>query len=114
MKKPWGNHFVLGKLRGVKVKILVINSFNRLSQQRHNFRSEFWIVLYGRGLFEVDRMLYVGKKFSKFKIRQGSIHRISNMNIRKLVILEFQFGKVLDENDIERYHDEYGRSGGNV
>ena len=41
-------------------------------------------------------------------IPRGSVHRAKGGD-EDLVILEVQHGDVLDENDIERLQDDYGR-----
>ena len=41
-------------------------------------------------------------------ISRGSVHRAKGGD-EDLVILEVQHGDVLDENDIERLQDDYGR-----
>ena len=42
-------------------------------------------------------------------IPQGSKHRLANKAATKLIIIEFWYGDILDENDIERFEDIYER-----
>jgi mannose-6-phosphate isomerase len=39
----------------------------------------------------------------------GDVHRIENPGSDELVFIEVQHGERLDENDIERIEDDYGR-----
>ena len=36
-------------------------------------------------------------------------HRLENPEKKTLVVYEIQFGGIIDENDISRYEDNYGR-----
>ena len=53
-----------------------------------------------------QRALSVGQHVD---IAVGEIHRLANRTAEALEIVEVQFGDVLDENDIERLQDDYGR-----
>ena len=44
------------------------------------------------------------------EIPKGSKHRLANPGEHPLVIVEVQIGDNLDEGDIIRYEDEYGRA----
>ncbi|MCX7998006.1 MAG: hypothetical protein N3A69_03515, partial [Leptospiraceae bacterium] len=39
----------------------------------------------------------------------GSLHRIENPGKIPLEIIEVQIGEYLEEDDIERFEDDYGR-----
>ena len=41
----------------------------------------------------------------------GDLHRISNKGSERLIFIEVGIGLCLDENDIERIEDVYGRVG---
>ena len=43
-------------------------------------------------------------------IAAGSVHRLANIGSGPLTVIEVQCGKRLDEADIERLDDAYGRS----
>ena len=40
----------------------------------------------------------------------GSAHRLANPHDELLVVIEIQRGKYLDDDDIERLEDDYGRA----
>ena len=42
-------------------------------------------------------------------IQRGAKHRIKNIGENTAVMIEVQFGDEIDENDIKRYDDKYGR-----
>ena len=44
------------------------------------------------------------------KIGREVVHRIENPGPELLVLIEVQTGERLDENDIVRFRDDYGRS----
>ena len=81
-----------------------------LSLQKHNFRSEHWVVVSGNAKVEIDsKEKFLSKNQSTY-IPQGSIHRLSNPYKTPLKIVEVQSGKYLGEDDIIRYEDRYGRN----
>jgi mannose-6-phosphate isomerase-like protein (cupin superfamily) len=43
------------------------------------------------------------------EIPKGTKHRLSNIGQTTLVIIEVQLGDKIDEDDITRYEDKYGR-----
>ena len=47
-ERPWGYYRVLHEVPGMKVKELTVNPGQALSMQRHQNRSEYWIVSEGR------------------------------------------------------------------
>ena len=46
-KRPWGSYTVLNKGTGFKVKLVEVAPGKRLSLQKHNYRSEHWVVVEG-------------------------------------------------------------------
>jgi|GEM_PF-2022897 len=102
------------------LKILDINSEQKLSVQNHAQRGEFWYVLTGKVVG------YIGQKYdsvedtvrnleavtlsagSSLSIPVGMVHSLENRSEKTAQLLELSFGKY-DENDIVRYADIYGR-----
>ena len=75
----------------------------------HKNRSENWIVVKGKAKVEIDQKIqYLSKNQSAY-IPLGALHRLSNPSETPLIIIEVQSGKTLDENDIIRFEDSYGR-----
>ena len=108
-KRPWGWYNVIDTGSTYKVKSILVESGKSLSLQRHMHRSEHWVVVEGTALVEVD-----GKK-EFVNVNEGSyvpicaMHRLSNPGKIPLKIIEVQCGSYLEENDIERFDDDFGR-----
>ena len=83
---------------------------SRLSLQKHNFRCEMWYVLSGDGHAIIGEDTIILGKGTHVYIPTGVKHRLVNTNQENnLVILEIQSGNKIDENDIERFEDDYNR-----
>ncbi len=109
VNRPWGYFINLNEDEGYKVKKIVINPGSKLSLQKHEHRSEHWIVSKGTAkVVNGDDTVIVKEKGSIFIPRQN-IHRIENESDTHLHIIEVQFGDILDEDDIVRIEDDYGR-----
>lgn len=107
--RPWGSYTVLEKGEGFKVKMIVVNPKSRLSLQSHKFRSEHWVVVSGRAKVTIDdKVFYIGSNESTF-VPKMTRHRLENVDNCPLNIIEVQCGSYVEEDDIERYEDDYGR-----
>jgi mannose-1-phosphate guanylyltransferase/mannose-6-phosphate isomerase len=107
--RPWGHYQSIDLGQSHQVKRLVVNAGQRLSLQKHRFRSEHWTVV--EGVAEVvvdDRTLTLAPNESVY-IPLGAIHRASNPGTTTLTIVEVQCGTYLGEDDIIRFEDDYGR-----
>ena len=108
--RPWGTYTVLEQGSGYKIKRIVVKAGQSLSLQMHRRRSEHWVVV--SGVAEVvngDRKFQIGSNESTF-IPAGHKHRLSNPGNDDLVIIEAQIGDYLEEDDIVRFEDTYGRT----
>lgn len=107
-ERPWGYYRVLHEVPGMKVKELTINPKCELSMQKHNHRSEYWIVSEGRA--KVSSMLNSGyktpiinlEKHDSHEILQNSWHKLMNPYDEPCRIVEIQYGSECKEEDIER------------
>ena len=111
-QRPWGTWEIVAVGPNYAVKRIIVRTGQRLSLQRHAHRSEQWVVVDGRamvtnGVAGTARFL-IGPGESTF-IDRGNIHRIENAGRDDLVFIEVQHGARLDEDDIERIEDDYGR-----
>ena len=101
---------VIDKGSSYKVKSIQVEPDKSLSLQRHMHRSEHWVVVEGTALVQVGE----DKEF--VNVNEGSyvpicaIHRLSNPGKIPLRIIEVQCGTYLEEDDIERFDDEFGRT----
>ena len=108
--RPWGSWKVSDVGNGFCVKQIVVNPGAILSLQRHKHRNEHWIVVAGVGTVHLDNNNIIELGVSKRTyISKGHWHRMENRGNVPLVFIEIQTGDILDENDIERKDDKYGR-----
>ncbi len=109
VSRPWGWFDSLEEGENFKVKLIQVNPGSSLSLQRHTKRAEHWVVV--KGVAEVicnDKQITLKENESTY-IPLGHIHRLSNPGKDILEIIEVQSGSYLDEDDIERFDDNYGR-----
>jgi len=110
-RRPWGGFETLAEGAGYKVKRLVVEPGHRISLQRHRFRAEHWVVVAGAPRIVVGGQVRRLKPRGTVDVPRGAWHRIENPGRRPAVIIEVQHGSHLDERDIIRRHDDYGRAG---
>ena len=111
-RRPWGSFQVLEAGTGYKVKRLVVEPGHRISLQRHRFRAEHWVVVAGAPRIVVGRRVRRLKPRGTVDVPRGAWHRIENPGRRPVVIIEVQHGPHLEEDDIVRRDDDYGRADG--
>jgi mannose-1-phosphate guanylyltransferase/mannose-1-phosphate guanylyltransferase/mannose-6-phosphate isomerase len=108
--RPWGNFTDIDRGGNFRAKLLEIKPGCRISLQKHKQRSEHWVVVQGtakvtRG--EEVSLLHVNQSIY---IPQGVVHRLENPGPGLLHIVEVQVGDYLEEDDIIRIEDAYGRT----
>lgn len=106
-KRPWGDFKRFTKNCLSTVKIITIKPLESLSLQSHARRAEFWHIIEGSGVIEIDELKRAVKAGDEAEIPVGSKHRISAAEAG-MKVLEIAFGD-FDEGDILRYEDAYGR-----
>lgn len=107
--RPWGNYRTLVEGTGFKVKKITVNSGAKLSTQRHQHRAEHWVVVSGIANVCIDEQAYTLTHDQSCYIAAKQIHSLANNQKEPLIVIEVQTGAVLDESDIERFDDKYGR-----
>jgi len=108
-ERPWGHYFKLYQETGVWVKRVEVMPGKRLSLQRHQHRSEKWIVVSGEGLVVIDEQETRVSSGDIVDVPVQAVHRIGNTGKKKLIFIEAACGSVLSEDDIERIQDDYAR-----
>ncbi|MCX8118779.1 MAG: mannose-1-phosphate guanylyltransferase/mannose-6-phosphate isomerase [Desulfobacterota bacterium] len=109
--RPWGSYTVLERGPRYKIKRVVVNPGQRLSLQTHAHRSEHWVVVQGTARVTIgERSFLVHENESAF-VPKSTLHRLENPGKIPVEIIEVQNGEYLEEDDIERFSDDYGRSG---
>ncbi len=107
--RPWGNYLTIIDGKNFQVKKIEVNVGGSLSLQLHYHRSEHWIIVNGSALVEINNKETVLKENESTYIPLGSKHRLSNPGKVPLVLIEVQSGSYLQEDDIVRFDDKYGR-----
>lgn len=107
--RPWGTWEVLATGEGYTLKRIRVLPGQRLSLQYHQHRSEHWTIVQGFAEVELDDVVHRMSAGTHVHIPVGTVHRVRALGSEPLVFLEVQVGKVLDENDIVRISDDYGR-----
>ena len=108
--RPWGRFEGLSEGPGFLVKRITVNPGGRLSLQKHNHRSERWVVAAGEAVVTRGSELHRLETGEMIEIPLGAVHRMENEGKVPLEIIEVQLGEILREDDIERLEDVYGRS----
>lgn len=106
--RPWGYYRVLHEVPGMKVKELTVEPGQSLSMQRHNHRSEIWIVSAGQAL--VNSVTQSGYQLppqhlhthQQYHVPCQDWHQLTNPGTVPLQIVEIQYGENCIEDDIER------------
>jgi mannose-6-phosphate isomerase-like protein (cupin superfamily) len=106
-KRPWGFFRRFTDNITSTVKILVVKPNEELSLQSHNKREEFWHVINGSGIFEIEDKEYIVEKGFEQYVPVKTKHKIK-AGEDGIEILEISFGD-FNEEDIIRYKDKYGR-----
>jgi mannose-1-phosphate guanylyltransferase/mannose-6-phosphate isomerase len=109
VERPWGSYTVLEKGERYKIKRVVLKPKARLSLQLHRRRSEHWVVVAGVAKVTRGEETYSIHTNQSTYIPINTKHRLENPEDLLLQIIEVQNGDYLEEDDIERFADDYGR-----
>lgn len=108
--RPWGTYTVLEDSKGYKIKRIEVKPGAALSLQMHHHRSEHWIVVSGTAEVTNGENVFLVRKNESTYIPAGNKHRLVNPGVLNLVMIEVQSGDYLEEDDIVRFDDVYGRA----
>ena len=108
--RPWGNYDSVHGGEGFKVKHIVVHPGQRLSLQAHRHRAEHWVVVQGIAQVTRGEETFTLHPNQSTYIPKGVKHRLENPGSAPLEIIEVQTGSYLEEDDIQRFDDAYGRS----
>ena len=107
--RPWGSYKSMLQGHRWQVKMISVKPGASLSLQMHHHRAEHWIVVKGTAKVEIDGVNKLLTENESIHIPVGSKHRLSNPGKLSLELIEVQSGPYLDEDDIIRFNDNYGR-----
>lgn len=107
--RPWGMYDSIDNGARYQVKRITVKPGAKLSVQMHHHRAEHWIVVSGTAkITNGDKSYLLTENQSTF-IPIGQIHALENPGKIPLELIEVQSGTYLEEDDIVRLEDRYGR-----
>lgn len=107
--RPWGSYKVLLEGERYKIKKISVNPGAALSLQLHHHRSEHWVVIQGVARVTVGESAQLVHENESVFIPKSTRHRLENPGKVELQIIEVQNGEYVEEDDIVRLEDSYGR-----
>jgi mannose-6-phosphate isomerase len=109
-RRPWGSYTILEERERYKVKRIEVLPQSRLSYQRHEKRSEHWVLVEGEALVTLEGKEVRLSPGGSIDIPRMAAHRILNPGKGPLVFIEVQTGDSFGEDDIIRLEDDFGRA----
>lgn len=110
VQRPWGLYTVLEEGPCFKIKRIEVKPGASLSLQKHQQRSEHWVVVEGTAQIINGDKEYTLKTNESTFVAMNTPHRLSNTTDKPLIMIEVQTGSYLGEDDIVRMDDCYGRT----
>ena len=107
--RPWGFQESLTSGDRFKVNRVMISPGGKLSLQKHYHRAEHWVVVGGVALVVRDSEETLVRENESIYLPLGSEHRVCNPGRIPLILIEVQSGAYLEEDDVVRIDDDYGR-----
>jgi mannose-1-phosphate guanylyltransferase/mannose-6-phosphate isomerase len=108
--RPWGWYDSLESGERFQVKRIGVRPGASLSLQKHHHRAEHWIVVKGTAQVTRGAETFLLTENQSTYVPVGEVHRLHNPGRIELEIIEVQSGPYLDEDDIVRFDDNYGRA----
>ena len=108
--RPWGYYESVDAGERFQVKRIVVREGGMLSLQKHQHRSEHWVVVRGTAEVTIGDEIRTVQENESVYISAGSVHRLANRSKIPLELIEVQTGSYLGEDDIVRLDDIYKRS----
>tara|TARA_A100001011_G_scaffold399923_1_gene511070 strand:+ start:20613 stop:22046 length:1434 start_codon:yes stop_codon:yes gene_type:complete len=107
--RPWGWYTIKEKQSNFQIKVINLKPGAKISLQLHQKRAEHWVVVKGIATVTKGRERFELKTNESTYIPIGIKHRLENKTENELKIVEVQSGDYLEEDDITRFDDKYGR-----
>ena len=107
--RPWGTYTVLDEAKHYKIKRIEVHPGGTLSLQMHYHRSEHWVVVAGVAKVTNHHRTFIVRTNESTYIPAGHSHRLENPGKLPLIMIEVQTGEYVEEDDIVRFEDIYGR-----
>jgi mannose-1-phosphate guanylyltransferase/mannose-6-phosphate isomerase len=107
--RPWGSYEGIERGDRFQVKRLIVKPGEKSSMQMHHHRAEHWVVVSGTAEVALGDEVHLVAENQSIYIPLGITHRIHNPGRIPLHFIEVQSGAYLEEDDIVRIDDKYGR-----
>jgi mannose-1-phosphate guanylyltransferase len=107
--RPWGKYDSVDSGERYQVKRITVDPGAKLSVQMHHHRAEHWVVVSGCARVTKGEETFLLSENQSTYIPIGEVHALENPGKVPLEIVEIQSGSYLDEDDIVRLDDRYGR-----
>jgi len=107
--RPWWSYTIIDEWTWFKTKRITVLNNKKLSLQMHYHRSEHWVVVDGTAVVTVWEEEKIVRKWESVFIPSGFKHRLENKWKTELHIIESQIWDYLEEDDIVRFDDDFGR-----
>lgn len=107
--RPWGKYDSVDSGERYQVKRITVDPGAKLSVQMHHHRAEHWVVVSGCARVTKGEETFLLSENQSTYIPIGEVHSLENPGKVALEIVEIQSGSYLDEDDIVRLDDRYGR-----
>lgn len=107
--RPWGKYDSIDTGERYQVKRLTVKAGEGISLQMHHHRAEHWIVVSGTAQITINGQVRLLGENESVYIPVGAEHCLENPGKIPLELIEVRSGSYLEEDDIVRLADRYGR-----
>lgn len=107
--RPWGTWEITDIGTNYIIKKITVLPHQKLSLQLHHHRNEHWIIVSGTVLVTIGDSQKTISENTHLYIPKETKHRLENPTDESICFIEIQTGELLDETDIIRFEDIYGR-----
>lgn len=107
--RPWGRNDIVVNTPRYHVNRITVKPGGQFSLQMHHHRAEHWVILSGTARVTINDENFLLTENQSTFIPIGAQHRLENPGKIPLELLEIQSGSYLEEDDIVRTQDHYGR-----
>ena len=108
--RPWGKYDSIDAGDRYQVKRITVKPGEGLSVQMHHHRAEHWVVVAGTAKVTINDDIKLLAENESVYIPLGATHCLENPGKIPLDLIEVRSGSYLDEDDVVRFADRYGRT----
>ncbi|CDH34421.1 mannose-1-phosphate guanyltransferase [Xenorhabdus bovienii] len=107
--RPWGKYDSIDAGDRYQVKRITVKPGEGLSVQMHHHRAEHWVVVAGTAKVTINGDIKLLGENESVYIPLGTTHCLENPGKIPLDLIEVRSGSYLEEDDVVRFADRYGR-----